>query len=483
MIRNKLKSILYMPQWVAHSASLILIFGWILIYPMHGFLLHYLFGSNAYLLGHVFTASHGLGLVALGLLPIYVLRNTLLVKLAGFAIFIFTFIWTILPVNSYIQYSICTLLGFISAYLVLIWACGFHFNKYPELTVGFAMAFTNIILGLVVFEYTQPETLPKVITSLTGLGPLFGAFYLARPKPIAEPQLILEEPGKNKTIMYTFLGIAILSSFAYFSGGLWYRAVLPLFYLKMPELIGIESFVYALSVLILAFFSNKYSFYWVGTIGLSMLGVGLATSISGLESSIEVTITLSFLAIGFGAIDLFYWLILRKLSTFLGYQKAFGLGLGLSLFFITAPGIAIDTGILKNPLLNPVLSIIGACLLFLINPLLVYLLRSLSLFSASEKILATLTDKLTATRDDQIPTAKLPEYFIRLTKAEKKVYDLICKGHTDVEIASSLFISRHTVKFHARNIFKKAGVSNRKELLANLSGNRDEDKRYPSGKC
>lgn len=476
MIINKLKALLYIPEWAGHSAALILIFGWILIYPMHGFLLHYLFESDAYLLGHVFAASHGLGLVILGLLPIYVLRSTLLVKLSGLAILIFTFILTILPVNVFIQYGICILLGFFSAYLVLIWASGFRFNKHPEITVGFAMAFTNIILGLVAFGYTKPETLPKVIASLTGLGPLFGAFYLARTKPMAEPQLSTTDPEKNKTILYTFLGIAILSSFAYFSGGLWYRAVLPLFYLKTPQLIGIESFIYAFAVLCLAFFSTRYSFYWVGTIGLSMLGVGLATSISGLDSSLEVTITFSFLAIGLGAIDLFYWLILSKLSAFLGYQKAFGLGLGVSLFFITAPGLAIDTGILENPLLNPSLSVIGACLLFLINPLLVFLLRSLSLFSAIEKItnIPILTTELAVTRDDPLPVTKLPEYVHSLTKAEKKVYDLICKGHTDVEIANCLFISRHTVKFHVRNILKKAGFSNRKELLANLSGNRDE---------
>ncbi|GAB6180241.1 hypothetical protein JCM14036_15600 [Desulfotomaculum defluvii] len=339
------------------------------------------------------------------------------------------------------------------------------------------MAFTNILLGLMLFDYPKLETLYKVTASITGLGPLLGAYYLTRTKPLIETQQSKAEPENNKNIMYTFLGIAMLSSFAYFSGGLWYRAVLPLFYSKIPGLMGIELFVYALTVLILAFFSKKYSFYWVGTISLSMLGIGLATSISGLENLLEVTITFSFLAIGLAAMDLFYWLILGKLSIFLGYQKAFGLGLGLSLLFITAPGIAIDSGILENPLLNPALSVIGACLLLLINPLLVFLLRSSTL--SSTKIITTIptaTNELVATKDDQLSAINLPEYYHNLTNAEKKVYELICKGHTDAEIAITLCISRHTVKFHARNILRKAGFSNRKELLANLSGNRDKDK-------
>ncbi|MDD2619702.1 MAG: helix-turn-helix transcriptional regulator [Syntrophomonadaceae bacterium] len=53
-----------------------------------------------------------------------------------------------------------------------------------------------------------------------------------------------------------------------------------------------------------------------------------------------------------------------------------------------------------------------------------------------------------------------------LTAAEKRVYQLICQGLSNADIADSLQISPNTVKFHVRNILQKAGVKNRRELLA-----------------
>ena len=53
-----------------------------------------------------------------------------------------------------------------------------------------------------------------------------------------------------------------------------------------------------------------------------------------------------------------------------------------------------------------------------------------------------------------------------LTPSERRVYDLLVQGYSDVRIAEELLISRHTVKFHVRNILRKAGFANRKELLA-----------------
>lgn len=55
-----------------------------------------------------------------------------------------------------------------------------------------------------------------------------------------------------------------------------------------------------------------------------------------------------------------------------------------------------------------------------------------------------------------------------LTPAETKVYQLICQGLSNADIADSLQVSLNTVKYHARNILHKAGVKNRRELLALL---------------
>jgi DNA-binding NarL/FixJ family response regulator len=50
---------------------------------------------------------------------------------------------------------------------------------------------------------------------------------------------------------------------------------------------------------------------------------------------------------------------------------------------------------------------------------------------------------------------------VPLTSREQEILKLIARGVTNDEIAGMLFISRHTVKTHLYNIFKKINVPNR----------------------
>ncbi|MDR3085808.1 MAG: helix-turn-helix transcriptional regulator [Christensenellaceae bacterium] len=52
-----------------------------------------------------------------------------------------------------------------------------------------------------------------------------------------------------------------------------------------------------------------------------------------------------------------------------------------------------------------------------------------------------------------------------LTAAEHAVFNLYMQGYTAQAIASDLFVSINTVKFHNKNIYAKLGISSRKELL------------------
>ncbi|WP_328475423.1 AAA family ATPase [Actinoplanes sp. NBC_00393] len=54
----------------------------------------------------------------------------------------------------------------------------------------------------------------------------------------------------------------------------------------------------------------------------------------------------------------------------------------------------------------------------------------------------------------------------QLSPAERKVALQVGQGRTNIEIADALFISKHTVDAHLRNIFTKLGVRRRAELAA-----------------
>jgi LuxR family maltose regulon positive regulatory protein len=53
-----------------------------------------------------------------------------------------------------------------------------------------------------------------------------------------------------------------------------------------------------------------------------------------------------------------------------------------------------------------------------------------------------------------------------VSERELEVLSLIAEGLTNQEIAAKLYLSLHTVKAHARNIYAKLGVSSRTQAVA-----------------
>ena len=59
-----------------------------------------------------------------------------------------------------------------------------------------------------------------------------------------------------------------------------------------------------------------------------------------------------------------------------------------------------------------------------------------------------------------------------LTKRELEILRLVAEGHTNAQMARTLWVTEQTVKFHLSNIYRKLGVANRTEAgrWAQLSG-------------
>jgi len=51
-----------------------------------------------------------------------------------------------------------------------------------------------------------------------------------------------------------------------------------------------------------------------------------------------------------------------------------------------------------------------------------------------------------------------------LTNTERNVVEFVLEGFTNRQVAERMFVSRYTVDYHLRSIFKKLGVSSRVEL-------------------
>ena len=55
-----------------------------------------------------------------------------------------------------------------------------------------------------------------------------------------------------------------------------------------------------------------------------------------------------------------------------------------------------------------------------------------------------------------------------LTRQETEIALLLLDGAKDLNICSLLYISQNTLKYHLRNIYRKTGYSNRRELRENM---------------
>lgn len=66
-----------------------------------------------------------------------------------------------------------------------------------------------------------------------------------------------------------------------------------------------------------------------------------------------------------------------------------------------------------------------------------------------------------------------------LTERERGVLDLLVLGHTNVEIASLLFLSPRTVETHRASILRKLGVKSRADLVRFVSGRAALDETHP----
>jgi DNA-binding CsgD family transcriptional regulator len=57
-----------------------------------------------------------------------------------------------------------------------------------------------------------------------------------------------------------------------------------------------------------------------------------------------------------------------------------------------------------------------------------------------------------------------------LTPSERRVAELAAAGHTNREIAETLFLTKNTVEWHLHHIYRKLDVNSRAGLKASFDG-------------
>lgn len=161
-----------------------------------------------------------------------------------------------------------------------------------------------------------------------------------------------------------------------------------------------------------------------------------------------------------GILDLFWWSILGDmLALYENPVKIMGFGLSANVFGILIGGSLGSTLMASgDPGYNPTLiGLSVVCISFLLlpplHPQLIALLQHLTYLNS------------VYVKEHSEPTVVDSSFYAQFTEREKEIIQLLITGKTYRSIAEELFVSENTVKTHVKNIYSKAGIQSKYELM------------------
>ncbi len=237
------------------------------------------------------------------------------------------------------------------------------------------------------------------------------------------------------------------------------------FYLNNSLMLGYGYRLYAATYLLyfaaVVFFSyitGKYNPSYSLGYCISVFACAVALAAATFDSVWFNYLYFFLYSISAAGLDLFTFLIIVFLAKQTNRSVYFILGL---VFYWLTIELSSSFGVSKMPLYDThLISLFIIILILLAFPFLAskHMILPLRNAQSTLKVKEQILGEQTSAGDEIITQ-------LELTVTEKKVYQLICRGLSNADIAVSLNISQNTVKFHVRNILQKAGVKNRFELV------------------
>lgn len=245
------------------------------------------------------------------------------------------------------------------------------------------------------------------------------------------------------------------------NGGLMFQGVYP--YLKRHSVFS-EYYTMVPYIVTLAMF------YFLGRSVSKTVPVYLSLSLLGLAYTVFAMLgptakgyflTETLAQAGWALIDLFLWTLLGEIATLYGQPlKICALGLSSNLFAVFLGGLIGMRFLHFGKESSLIIGMFASAIMFVAFSIVPWLSKYIEKdVSSKVKESARSTIQSLGSLVANLPRANM------LTPRELEVTALLLDGNTNKEIANKLVISENTVKIHARHIYSKIGVENKKELL------------------
>lgn len=445
--------------------SFSIVFGWVMSLPYEGPVMYALAGKRGIdgnLLNTITIFFHFGGLFFGRYVSKDILsskRNILLctgssVLLSAFIPFIPVKAWVyIIPLVSFLTGIAITSNGhMIKAYIP---------SESRTKAVADILIWGNVVLIIahIFANNTAPMTSFIIIEIL-----LIVAFVIAFKIDINE-QLVrqpINEPD-NRPIFPTYWIFFLFIFVITINSGIMFQVIYPYFG-EFQLLTSIYTNIpYIIAIFLLSRLLKKNKFYFL-YVGLALWGVTFILFVLLGQTAASFIIICSIMLFAAGIFDYFWWSIMaNNFDSIKNPSSLFGLGLSINVLGVWVGGI-LGNSLVSMGVHKQGLSYIG---------LFVVLLCMLIVVPLNSKLSSQLEYNEFLVRFNYMKKKRkkslIEDIEAILSKREWEVFNLLISGKTDNQISQDLYISRHTVKTHNRNIYKKLKVSNRIELIEKIS--------------
>jgi len=446
-----------------------LFFSWLLAFPFEGRILYaladyYNITARSFVFGTL--AAHFSGLLVCGF---FVRTMRTAKKLMLFSlVFCIAASGVFFSPPSFLWTAALLLAAFLVGCCVAAW--GYYFKhctpKNERIkTMADGLIISNILMILLNMAAIH-------ISPFVGLGfsvlLLAAALIFALRLPKEEtPQPDSSEPGDNylgKTgaLIFLCLFIVVIT----INSGLMYQVQGPAF----ADLKWLTSWYwsvpYIAALFVMRNLPRKANRAYILYVAIAMIGLSFIAFLALGRSWTDYLVINTLMLSACGVYDLFWWSILGEiLELDKNPAKIMGIGLSANVLGVLLGGL-IGSAIASEKSYNPTLLALGVVCVTLV--LLPPLHQRLAALLKTHVYLTAVTEMPV-----QAQTGVFSEYSIaeRLTGRENEIAALLIKSKTYRMIAGELHVSENTVKTHVKNIYSKAGVQSRSELMTLLMNN------------
>ncbi len=413
-------------------------YGFILVFPAFGPILNKLVGvEQGILLGSVFLffliISIFTSLKKFETNPI-VVKGLVSVNIVVVILFPFT--------NGIMQYILLALLGYTTGRYTVFFCYSFMNHAHPEDYSKILAIILTLSYAILYISNVFVPTMSVLSVVIWCIAILIGAMVFA---PIPDFNVTSIAMFKKHSLPFKNLLVIFL---IFITAGTTYAGIYPRLkqYAVLERFYNIIPFLFAAAAA--AFIADKFGRKILVYFGVSAIGLAFIFSFLP-PGAIAYLLVQTCLQIGWAFLDAYAW--------FAGTDYAARHNQPIIIaFFVGAFLSGTYFGTILNIIFNNIITDYSG---FIGNLLTFFPLFIVFLFVPSIEETLVLKDG-----DENKTELFLNELFSDLTPREREVADLLLLDITNEEISNQLFISPNTLKKHARSIYKKAGVQNKREL-------------------